>query len=309
MTERFDYSVTLPYERHRDKDINGSIMITSTKPFDGGMTEQFFYISPKGEVRETSILFSYPNGFERQYVFRRGEFRISAENRMTHFGLVSYDKTGIPIRIHPAPFYFAEYAFWKDAPTDEDREVIEEELERYHEAFNELHAKYGVRNVPIEAFPDMEQLCPTYDAYGKRLRDLRGPSEFDPTQFVFKNEKWVVVEQVKSSRGLQEFFAEMKRVTSGEIKMKDSWIGKEDKTRDALVADWEEPFLYDEKRFTISRVGNQLTFRQESLGGRKKKIVQAPLQVDYRDLQRVMGNPADWEKVAEEYPANFYAEL
>lgn len=309
MTERFNYSTPLPYERRRDKDIDGSTMITSTKPFNGGKTEQFFYISPKGEVRETSILFSYLNGFERQYVFRKGEFWVSAENKMTHFGSISYDKWGAPVRIYPAPFYFAEYAFWKDAPTDEDREVIEEELERYREAFDELHAKYVAGNVPVEAFPDMEQLCPTYDSYGKRLRDLRGFSEFDPTQFVFKNGRWAVVEQVKSSRGLQEFLAEMKRVTSDEIKMKDSWISKEDKTRDVLVADWEEPFLYDEKRFTISRVGNQLTFRQESLGGRKKKIIQVPLQVDYRDLQRVMGNPTDWEKVAEVYPANFYAEL
>lgn len=309
MIEKFDYSTTLPYERRRDKDIGGSIMIISTKPFSGGKTEQSFYISPKGEVRETSILFSYPNGFERRYFFRMGEFWVSAENRMTHFGSVSYDKTGTPIRIHPAPFYFAEYAFWKDAPTDEDREIIEEELERYHEAFDELHAKYGAGNVPVEAFPDMKQLCPTYDSYGKRLRDLRGFSEFDPTQFVFKNGRWAVVEQVKSSRGLQEFLAEMERVTSGEIKMEDSWIGKEDKTRDVLVADWEEPFLYDEKRFTISRVGNQLTFRQESLGGKKKKIIQVPLQVNYRDLQRVMGNPTDWEKVTEVYPVNFYAEL
>jgi len=309
MTERFDYRTTLPYERHRDKDVDGSTMITSTKPFNDGTTEQFFSISPKGEVREISILFSYPNGFERQYVFRRDEFLVTAENRMTHFGSISYDKAGSPIRIHPAPFYFAEYAFWKDAPTDEDRAIIEEELERYHEALDELHAKYGAGNIPVEAFPDMEQLCPTYDAYGKRLRDLRGLSEFDPTQFVFKNGKWVVVEQVKSSRGLQEFLAEMKRVTSGEIKMKDSWIKKEDKTRDALKADWEEPFLYDEKRFTISRVGNQLTFRQESLGGRKKKIVQAPLQIDYEKLQKVMGNRADWEKVTEAYPTNFYAEL
>lgn len=291
MTERFNYSTPLPYERRRDKDIDGSTMITSTKPFNGGKTEQFFYISPKGEVRETSILFSYPNGFERQYVFRRGEFRVSAENRMTDFGSISYDKAGVPVRIHPAPFYFSEYAFWKDAPTDEDREIIEEEMERYHEAFDELHAKYGEGPVPIEVFPDMEQLCPTYDAYAKRLRDLRGLSEFDPTQFVFKRGKWVVVEQVTSNRSSQELSAEIDRI------------------RDALAADWEEPFLYDEKRFTISRVGNQLTFRQESLGGRKKKIVQAPLQIDYEDLQRVMGNPTDWEKVAEVYPAIFYAEL
>lgn len=309
MTERLNYRMPLPYERSRDKDFDGSTMITSTKPFNDGTTEQFFSFSPRGAVREITVLFSYPNGFEKQYVFRRGEFLVTAENRMTHFGSIFYDKSGVPIRIHPAPFYFAGYAFWKDAPTDDDRETIEEELEHYHEAFEELRGRYGEGNIPVESFPDMEQLCPTYDAYGKRLRDLRGFSEFDPTQFVFKNGKWVVVEQVESSRGLQEFLAEMKRITAGEIKRKDSWIGKEDKTRDTLVADWEEPFLYDEKRFTISRAGNQLVFRQESLGGRKKKIVQAPLQVDYKNLQMVMSNPADWEKVTEVYPANFYAEL
>lgn len=268
MTEKFNYSIPLPYERRRDKDVDGSTMITSTKPFNNGTTEQIFFLSPKGAVREITVLFSYPNSFERQYVFPRGEFWITAENRMTHFGSISYDKSGVPIRIHPAPFYIAEYAFWRDAPRDEDRETIEEELGRYHEAFEELHERYGEGNVPVEAFPDMEQLCPTYDAYGKRLRDLRDLSEFDPTQFVFKNGKWVVVEQVESSRGLQAFLGEMKRITASEIKRKDSWIGKEDKTRDALVADWEEPFLYDEKKFTISRGVNQLVFRQESLGGR-----------------------------------------
>lgn len=237
MTERFNYSIPLPYERRRDKDVDGSTMITSMKSFNSGKTEQVFYISPKGEVRETTVLFSYPNGFERQYVFRGCEFWVTAENRVTHFGSISYDKAGVPIRIRPAPFYFAEYAFWKDAPTDEDRETIEEELERYHEAFEELRGRYEEGNIPVEVFPDIEQLCPTYDAYGKRSRDLRGNSEFDPTQFVFKNGKWVVVEQVKSSRGLQEFLVEMKRVTSGEIRMKDSWICKEDKIRDALVVD------------------------------------------------------------------------
>lgn len=309
MVERFDYSITLPYERRRDKDVDGSTMITSTKPFNSGTTEQFFYISPKGKVREMTVLFSYPNGFEREYIFKRGEFLITAENRMTDFGSISYDKAGAPIRIYPAPFYFVEYTFWKDAPTDEDRESIGEELERYHEAFEELRGRYGEGSIPVEAFPDIEQLCPTYDAYGKRLRDLRDPYEFDPTQFAFKNGTWVVVEQVQSSRSSQEFLSEMKRIISGEIKRKDSWIGKEDKTRDALVATWEEPFIYDEKRFTISRGGNQLVLRQESIGGRKKKIVQAPLQIDYKDLQIVMGDPANWEKVTEAYPSNFYAEL
>lgn len=309
MTEKFDYSATLPYERQRDKDLDGSTMITSTKPFGDGTTEQSFYLSPKGVVRETTILFFYPNGFERQYIFHRGELRITAENRMTHFGAIYYDKLGAPVRIHPTPFYLAEYIYWKDAPTNEDREVIEEELERYQESFAILHERYGEGDVPIEVFPNIAELCPKYNEYGERLRDLRGLSEFDPTKFVFKNGKWVVVEQVKSERGFREVLAEMKRIHAGEIDFKDSWIGKEDKTRDAIVAEWDTPFLYDEKMFTISRAGNQLLFRQESIGGRKKKIIQAPLQMDYRDLLRVIGNPTDWEKVAKEYPVNFYAEL
>lgn len=311
MNERFDYSTALPYERRRDEDFDGSTIITSSKPFNNGKTEQFLFLSPEGAVTEISVLFAYPNGFEKEYVFWKDKLLVTAQNRKTRFGSISYDTTGIPVRIDPEPFYLTGYIFFKNAPTGEDKETIREELERYGEALDILHAKYGEGNVPIEALPPIEQLCPTYDAYGKRLRDLRDFSEFDSPWFVFKDGNWVVIERVKSSRSLPEFLAEMHRVTSGEIRMEDSWISKEEKTRKALTVDWGEPFLYDEQRFTISRdeKRNQLVFRQEAPVGKNKKIVQAPLRVDYESLQKVMGNPVDWEKVAEEYPANFYAEL
>lgn len=313
MLERFDYSVALPYERRRDKDFDGSTMIVSTKPFGEGKTEQYLCLDPKDRVRERTVLFSYPNTFERQYVFHRGNLTITAQNEMTNFGVINYDKIGAPFRIRSAPFYITEYVFRRDTLVEGDSEIMNREMEKYDEELAVLRERYGgLDNVPAEAFPSYAELCPKHSEYGERLRRLRGPADFyglDIFGFAFKQGKWVVVEQVEPSRDLQEFLAEMKRVREGEVQLKDSWVSEKDKTRDVLAVNWEEQFLYDEKLFAISKAGGQLVFRQESISGTKKKIIQAPLQVDYANLQRVLDNPADWEKVATEYPTNFFAEL
>lgn len=313
MLERFDYSVTLPYERRRDKDFDGSTMIVSTKPFGEGKTEQYLYLYPKGRVRERTVLFSYPNTFERQYIFHRGNLTITARNEMTNFGVINYDKTGAPFHIQSAPFYITEYVFRRDTLVEGDSEIMNRELEKYDEELAVLGERYGgLDNVPAEAFPSYAELCPKHSEYGERLRRLSSPADFyglDIFGLEFKQGKWVVVEQVESSINLQEFLAEMKRVQEGEVQLEDSWVSEKVKTRDVLAVNWEEQFLYDEKLFAISKAGNQLVFRQESIGSVKKKIIQAPLHINYRNLRRVMSDPTDWERIANEYPTNFFAEL
>ena len=179
MLERFDYSVALPYERRRDKDFDGSTMIVSTKPFGEGRTEQIICLSPKGRVTERLIVFSSPNSFERQYEFAGGRLTVQARSETTNFGAICYNKAGVPARIRTAPFYITDYIFQRDALTEQERDTISEELQRYDEQIAILKERYGgFNNIPAEAWPNMAQSCPTHYETGERLRKLRGPADF-----------------------------------------------------------------------------------------------------------------------------------
>ncbi|MCL4354376.1 hypothetical protein M1349_02785 [Patescibacteria group bacterium] len=200
---------------------------------------------------------------------------IYANNKTTNFGVLSYDETGIPSHLEPESFQDSEKVI-QITLTSEERATLVEEQARLQSFFD----SYADVRTAMDKLAGLTHLLfPNLRAYEQRLQKL--------TQYDRDNEFQI------------DWDKERQR-----------WIFTRTKgSLEVAVVDWNETVLLDEQFYTLSHSSGVLTFRQKSGNGAKRKIIQAPLQVDYSKLLPAVSSIYEWEKVFTLFPANFYCEI
>ncbi len=267
-----------PYEtqdRYTDT-ADDSVYVTLEKQIERGKTLAYLNFQKDGTYSFGEIFLEFNNGTKLCYQIKKRSLYISAEDKVTDFGSVDYDRNGQPYMIHPAPFYRVDDIFWKESPSSYDRFVITHEIEAWEEAMIPLIVRFGRGDIPISELPDLETLCPTYCQLLGKLQALQRLEFINLKQIVRAVDKWEVIDRFDQK---------------------------------VAVGIWNQEFMFDEQFMTISEREGRLVVYQRSANGLRRKIFNVPLNVDYEQLNHLACNSRDWDRVFTVYPTTTFVEL